>query len=140
MADWSFLFAEFEFVGQEGRFLAFQSSPLGGKNIIPPSGRKSKGRRVASSPELLHTWGTPTAGIEPATVRLTAGCSTAELSRITNYSIDRLSHWLIRSGKDESGNTLSLLSRTSFGSSSTPLIGYSSTSPVSCVVQTCTGN
>ena len=57
MADWSFLFAEFEFVGQEGRFLAFQSSPLGGKNIIPPSGRKSKDRRVVFFPVRFHAWG-----------------------------------------------------------------------------------
>ena len=37
MADWSFLFAEYEFVGTEGRFLFFQSSPLGGELILPLS-------------------------------------------------------------------------------------------------------
>ena len=112
MADWSFLFAEFKYVGAEGRVLAFQSSPLGGKNIIPPSGRKNKGRRVASSPERLRAWGTPTTGIEPVTVRLTAGCSTAELSRIANYSMAPLSHWLCRSGRGSSGSVLSHFSQT----------------------------
>ena len=69
---------------RRGGFCAFiQCSPLGGKNIIPPYGRKSKDRRVALSPVRLHTWGTPTAGIEPATIRLTAGGSTTELSRKT---------------------------------------------------------
>ena len=58
MADWSFLFAEYEYVGQNLEFPAFiQSSPLGGKIIIPPYGRKSKDRRVVSIPVRFHAWG-----------------------------------------------------------------------------------
>jgi hypothetical protein len=53
---------------------------------------------VLTSPVRLHTWGTPTAGIEPATIRLTAERSTAELSRKINYSIAPLSQFLILSG------------------------------------------
>jgi len=48
-----------------------------------------------------------------------------------------LSHSVTRSANGEC-SVLSLLSRTSFGSSSTLSTGYWPTSPVSCVVQTCT--
>ena len=53
---------------------------------------------VLTSPVRLHAWGTPTAGIEPATTRLTAECSTAELSRKTNYSMAPLSQLITLSG------------------------------------------